>query len=67
MKNNVDDYLIKHEERKMQQDMLITLSKKNKFISEIKNGLGDEILKEPNKPQKKLTWWDKFKRIFYNE
>jgi uncharacterized GH25 family protein len=64
---NIDEYMIKHEERKMQQDALVTLSKKNKFISDIKNGLGEEIIKEPNKPQKKITFWGKIKRLFSND
>lgn len=61
-----DEYLIKHEEKKMQQDILISESKKRKFINEIKSGLGDEIKEEPNKPQKKLTFWGKIKKLLFN-
>jgi hypothetical protein len=48
----------------MRQDIVATEIKKEIFIQEIKNGLGDEILKEPNKKQKKLTIWQKIKKIF---
>jgi len=37
--------------------------KKNKFIDEIKNGLGECILKEPNKVQKKPSLLSKFKKL----
>jgi len=62
----MDRNLIKDEERKMRQDMVTTEIKKENFISNIINGLGDEILKEPNKVQviKKVTFWDKLKKLF---
>ena len=65
MDNN--EYIIKHEQRKMEQDALITESKKRKFIYDIRTGLGEEMMKEPNKSQKKLNWWDKLKRMFNYE
>ena len=56
--------LIKDETRKMQQDAVATEIKKENFIREITGGLGEEILKEPNKVQTKLSFWDKVKRMF---
>jgi len=55
---------LKSEELKMRQDIVATEIKKENFITEIKNGLGDEILREPNKEQKKLTFWQKIKKMF---
>lgn len=63
MKNN-DKWLYEIEKRKILQETIITDHKKNKFIREIKNGLGEEILKEPNKVQKKLTLFEKLKKLF---
>ena len=62
----MDRNLIKDEERKMLQDMVATEIKKENFIRDINNGLGQEILSEPNKihVQKKLTVWEKIKRLF---
>lgn len=56
--------LVKDETRKMQQDVVATEIKKENFIREITEGLGEEILKEPNKIQKKLGFWDKVKKMF---
>jgi hypothetical protein len=58
--------LIKDEERKMLQDIVTTEIKKENFIREITEGLGQEILNEPNKIQvpKKITFWDKIKKLF---
>lgn len=56
--------LIKDEERKMLQDAVATQIKKENYIREIVDGLGEEILSEPNKVQKKLSVWDKLKRLF---
>ena len=56
--------LLRDEERKMKQDALATEIKKENFIREVVDGLGEEILKEPNKVQKKLTLFQKLKRIF---
>jgi len=62
----MDRNLIKDEERKMRQDMVATEIKKENFIRDITNGLGQEIIEEPNKIhiQKKLTVWEKIKRLF---
>jgi hypothetical protein len=60
-----DRDLIKDEIRKMQQDAFNTQIKKDKFINEIKNGLGHEILKEPNIVQKKPSFWAKIKKMFF--
>ena len=56
--------LLRDEERKMKQDIVSTQIKKENFIKEIFGGLGEEILAEPNRPQKKLTFWNKLKRMF---
>ena len=57
--------LLRDEERKMKQDVLATEIKKDNFIREmVEGGLGQEILNEPNKIQKKLTFFQKLKRIF---
>jgi hypothetical protein len=56
--------LIKDEMRKMKQDMFTTEIKKENFIKEITNGLGEEIKNEPNKIQKKLSFFDKIKLMF---
>tara|TARA_Y100000389_G_C17463096_1_gene523286 strand:- start:903 stop:1109 length:207 start_codon:yes stop_codon:yes gene_type:complete len=67
MKNDPQtEWTIKHEQRKMEQDILATEAKKRKFIHEIKSGLGDTIKEEPNKPQNKLGFWGKIKRLFLN-
>lgn len=62
----MDRNLIKDEERKMRQDMVATEIKKENFIRQITDGLGQEILQEPNKIhiQKKVTFWDKLKKLF---
>lgn len=56
--------LVKDEQRKMLQDVVATEIKKENFVKEIVGGLGEEIISEPNKPQKKMTFWDKIKRMF---
>jgi low affinity Fe/Cu permease len=58
--------LIKDEQRKMRQDIVATEIKKENFIKEMVDGLGNEILQEPNKIQtvKKITFWDKIKKLF---
>jgi len=60
----MDDLQIKNEERKLQQDLFVTQIKKESFIKEIKDGLGNKIINEPNKIQKKLSFWDKIKKMF---
>jgi hypothetical protein len=62
---------VKSEERKMLQDIVATEIKKDNFIREIvEGGLGDEIIKEPNKinvpKQKKITYIDRLKKLFLN-
>lgn len=58
------DWEIENEIRKMKQQELVTEVKKDKFIEEVKSGLGEMIKEEPNKIQKKPTLFDKIKRIF---
>lgn len=62
---NREDWEIEQEKRKMIQDSLITEMKKNKFIEEIKSGLGEQIKKEPNKIQvkEKTSMLAKFKKL----
>jgi hypothetical protein len=66
MRNGEFDWTIKHEQRKMEQDVLSTEAKKRKFINEIKDGLGEIIKEEPNKPQKKVRWYHKLFRMIGN-
>lgn len=51
--NAREEWELEQEKRKMLQDHMTTEYKKNKFIEEIKSGLGEQILKEPNKLQEK--------------
>jgi hypothetical protein len=60
------EWTIKHEQRKMEQDALATEAKKRKYIYDVKNGLGDLIKEEPNKPQKKMKWYHKLFRMLTN-
>jgi hypothetical protein len=60
---NREEWEVEQEKRKILQDALITEIKKNKFIEEIQNGLGESILKEPNKVQKKPSLFSKFKKL----
>jgi hypothetical protein len=57
------EYTIQHEKRKMVQSSLSTDAKKNKYVHDIKNGLGELIIEEPNKPQKKVRWYHKLFRM----
>jgi len=59
-----EKWLIEYEKRLLEQDKYITEVKKQKFIEEMKNGLLDDIKKEPNKIQKKPSIFQKLKRIF---
>jgi len=63
-KRSEEDWLIELEKRKIQLDYVITEQKKNNFIKEITQNLGEEIIKEPNKKPKKLSFWDKLKNMF---
>lgn len=67
MRDGELEWTIKHEQRKMEQDILATEAKKRKYVNDIKNGLGDLIKEEPNKPQKKLKWYHKLFRMFGND
>ena len=59
-----EEWEIELEKRKMLQDSYVTEMKKNKFIEEIKNGLGKDILKNPNTVHKKPGFIDKLKKLF---
>jgi hypothetical protein len=61
---NREEWELEQERRKILQDSMVTEMKKDKFIEEIKNGLGQAILEEPNKIQKKPTLLTKIKRLF---
>lgn len=58
--------LIKNEERKMLQDVVATEIKKENFIKEIMDGLGEDIKKEPNKihVEKKISFWKRILKSF---
>lgn len=56
-------------ENEMKADMFMTDIRKKKFIGDLKNGLGDEIKKNPNKVKIiKQPWYKKvsnfFKKVF---
>lgn len=57
------EWTINHEKRKMEQSVLSTEAKKRKYIHDVTSGLGELIKEEPNKPQKKLKWYNKLFRI----
>ena len=61
--NAREEWELEQEKRKMLQDHMTTEYKKNKFIEEIKSGLGEQILKEPNKLQEKRGFCFKFKKL----
>ena len=50
--SNREEWELEQERRKMLQDEIVTEYKKNKFIKEIKNGLGKSIMEQPNNIQK---------------
>jgi len=58
-----EDWALEKERRKLLQDQIVTEHKKNKFIKEMKSGLGEKILKEPNKIQRKITLIQKIKKL----
>lgn len=62
-----EEWEIELEKRKMLQDEYVTEMKKNKFIEEMKNGLGDDILKNPNTKHKKPGFFDKLKKLLIND
>ena len=51
-----NEWEIEQERRKMLQEQMITEMKKDKFIQEMLDGLGEVIKKEPNKVQKKIKF-----------
>mgnify|MGYP001050237549 CR=1 FL=1 len=57
-----EDWVLEQERRKLLQDQIVSERKKEKFIKDIKSGLGEKILKEPNKKQKKITILQKLKK-----
>lgn len=57
------DKEIEDEKKRMLHDELVTEHKKNIFIKEILSGLGEEIIKNPNKPRKKNNIFKKIKKI----
>lgn len=65
-----EEWEIELESRKMLQETMITEMRKNKFIDDIKSGLGEDILKEPNKVHKierKPSFFNKLKKMFFND
>jgi hypothetical protein len=60
------EWEIELEKRKILQESMITDIQKNRFIKEISSGLGDEIIKEPNRIQKKPGLLSKLKKMFLN-
>lgn len=56
--------ILKEEERKMLQDAVTTQIKKENFIREIQNGLGEEIIAQPYIVKKKLTFIEKLIKLF---
>jgi hypothetical protein len=60
---NRQDWEVELEKRKILQERMVTEIQKKKFIDKITNGLGDEILKEPNKINKKPTLINKIKKL----
>lgn len=61
--NHREEWELEQERRKMLQDQMVTEYKKNKFIEEIKGGLGQLIVEEPNKKQKKPSIISKIKKL----
>ena len=61
--NAREEWELEQEKRKMLQDHMTTEYKKNKFIEEIKSGLGEQRRKEPKKGQEKRGFWFKFKKL----
>ena len=67
MSDNREEWEVELEKRKMLQDSLVTDMRKSKFVDDIISGLGEELLKEPNKIQgkpKKESLLSKFKKLF---
>ncbi len=69
MNDKMIDREIKQIENEMKADMFMTEIRKKKFIGDLKNGLGDEIKKNPNQVKIiKQPWYKKvlnfFKKVF---
>lgn len=61
--NSRERWEIELEQRKMLQEQLITEKKKERFIHEIKNGLGEEIISNKPKTKQNTTIWERLKMI----
>jgi lipase chaperone LimK len=60
------EWEIELEKRKILQESMITDIQKDRFIKEIESGLGEKIIEEPNKIQKKPGLFSKLKKMFLN-
>jgi hypothetical protein len=58
-----EDWEVELEKRKIKQQELVTEVKKDRFIEDIKNGLGEQIKEEPNKTQKKPGFFKRLRKI----
>lgn len=61
--NNRGEWELEQEKRKLLQDRMVTDLKKDKFISEMKNGLGDRIKRQPNTVHKKTSIISRLKKL----
>jgi hypothetical protein len=62
-----EDWELELEKRKILQESMITEMRKNKYIDDIRNGLGECIVKEPNTVHKKPGLLSKLKKMFIND
>jgi len=60
---NREEWEVEQEKRKLLQDSMVTELKKDKFITDIKNGLGKKMKKEPNTKHKKPSLLSKIKNL----
>jgi hypothetical protein len=60
---NREEWEVEQEKRKLLQDSMVTELKKDKFITDIKNGLGKKMKKEPNANHKKPSLLSKIKNL----
>jgi hypothetical protein len=60
---NRGEWELEQEKRKLLQDRMVTELKKDKFINEINNGLGEKIKNQPNTQYKKSSILTKIKKI----
>ncbi len=56
---------IENEKRKIKQQELVTQVKKEKFIKEVKNGLGEVIKNELNTVHKKPNFFQRLKGVLF--